>query len=259
MYRLYVDEVGTDDLTHLDKDDHRYLSLTGVAMKVVVARDDLTPKFDWIKCKVFDHDPDDPLIFHRSDIVKRKKAYGRLNNPDNAALFDRAIFRSMSTTEFSVITAVVDKKGMVNQPNWQNQHPYHYLMEILVEKYVQFLERQGATGDIMPEGRKGKKDDRLQEAFERVLDRGTYYVKKDRMQARISSPHLKVRYKRDNVAGLQLADLLAHPSHMHLRDRKGHDVSLGSFAAQVREMLLDAKYDRSNTGVISGYGTKWFP
>ena len=28
MYRLYVDEVGTDDLVHLEKDKHRYLSLT---------------------------------------------------------------------------------------------------------------------------------------------------------------------------------------------------------------------------------------
>jgi len=28
MYRLYVDEVGTDDLTHVEKDKHRFLSLT---------------------------------------------------------------------------------------------------------------------------------------------------------------------------------------------------------------------------------------
>jgi hypothetical protein len=39
MYRLYVDEVGTDDMTNLEDDNHRYLSLTGVAMEVSHARD----------------------------------------------------------------------------------------------------------------------------------------------------------------------------------------------------------------------------
>ena len=69
-----------------------------------------------------------------------------------------------------------DKLGMMNQPRWRNQHPYHFLMEILVEKYAQFLERQNDTGDIMPEGRKGKKDTALQKSFENVLKKGTYYV-----------------------------------------------------------------------------------
>lgn len=43
MYRLYIDEVGTDDMIHLEEDNHRYLSLTGVAMEVNHARDHLAP------------------------------------------------------------------------------------------------------------------------------------------------------------------------------------------------------------------------
>lgn len=41
MYRLHVDEVGTDDLGHLEADEDRYLSLTGIAMEIDKARDDL--------------------------------------------------------------------------------------------------------------------------------------------------------------------------------------------------------------------------
>jgi hypothetical protein len=43
LYRLYVDEVGTDAITHLDKDKHRYLSLTGVAMDLEHAARKLEP------------------------------------------------------------------------------------------------------------------------------------------------------------------------------------------------------------------------
>ncbi|MBA5777831.1 DUF3800 domain-containing protein [Stappia sp. F7233] len=243
----------------MDEDNHRYLSLTGVAMKIADARDDLTPKLDWIKAHVFDHDPDSPLIFHRSDIVKRKRAFGILNNEQKRQLFDRSIHRTMLTTQYTVITALIDKRGMIHQPHWKNQHPYHYLMEILIEKYTQFLERRNDIGDIMPEGRKGKKDTSLQKAFDKVMEKGTYYVSPNRIQTRIKSPTLKIRYKTDNIAGLQLCDLIAHPSHITIRERMQHPVVVGKFCALVREILLSEKYDRSATGQIQGYGYKWFP
>lgn len=257
-YRLYVDEVGTDDITHVTDDNNRYLSLTGIAMTLKVARDELDQKFSWIKKTVFDHDPDEPLIFHRSDIVKRKRAFGTLLNKEKGDLFDRAIFRAMEGTDYCVITVMVDKLGMVRQPNWKNQHPYHYLMEILIEKYVQLLERKGAEGDVMPEARQGKKDVHLQLEFERVLSSGTHFVGSPRM-TRIVSKRLKFRPKSANIAGLQLADLIAHPGHMYLRSLRGHDVTLGPYATRVCELLVGSKFDRSTSGTISGYGTKWFP
>ncbi|GAB2186577.1 DUF3800 domain-containing protein [Roseibium sp. LAB1] len=259
MYRLYLDEVGTDDIGHVDEDNHRYLSLTGVAMSIVDARDDLAPKFDWIKANVFDHDPDEPLIFHRSDIVKRKRAFGVLNNHQKRDLFDRSIERALLGTPYTVISVLIDKRGMINQPHWRNQHPYHYLMEIMIEKYTQFLERMHDVGDIMPEGRKGKKDKALQTAFDEVLAKGTYYVSAARMQQCIASPTLKIRYKPDNIAGLQLCDLVAHPSHITIRDFMNHNVSAGPFCAAVRDLLIRHKYDRSPSGQIRGYGYKWLP
>jgi hypothetical protein len=79
------------------------------------------------------------------------------------------------------------------------------------------------------------------------------------MRAQIPSSNLKFRYKRDNVAGLQLADLLAHPSHMTIRERMGHEVHLGGFCQQVQTLLRAEKYDRSNGGSVVGYGMKWLP
>lgn len=247
-------------MINLDEDNHRYLSLSGVAMEVSHARDHLSPACDWIKANVFDHDPDDPVIFHRSDIVKRKKAFGVLNNPEKAKLFDRAIMRLFIGTQYAVITAMVDKKALAAKSEWRNRHPYHFLMEIMVEKYVQFLERKNSRGDIMPEGRKGKKDKALETAFLEVCEKGTYYIGRSRIEARLTTTRtLKFRYKSDNVAGQQLCDLLAHPSHIYIRKCQQHQVVLGSFCSRVVETLVSSKYDRSATGQISGYGIKYFP
>lgn len=257
MYRLYVDEVGTDDVTKIEADEDRYLSLTGVAMETAHARDSLAPKFEWIKAKVFDHDPDHPIIFHRRKIVQRKRVFGVLNDDTKRDLFDRAILRVLNRCDYRVITAFIDKQAMLKQPKWRNKHPYHFLMEVLVEKYAQFLERKDAIGDIMPEGRKGPKDSALQIAFETVRREGTFYVSTARICARIPSAHLKFRYKPDNIDGLQLCDLLAHPSHMIIRERLGHSVELGAFTSRIKTLLMQEKYDRSGTGTIMGYGMKW--
>jgi hypothetical protein len=259
MYRLYVDEVGTDDVGSVETDSERFLSLTGVAMRVDVARDELEPQMNRLKADIFEHDPDEPIVLHRKKIVKLNGDFGVLRDAELRAQFDEAAMRLKTNIDYRVITALIDKKAMLRKEAWTNKQPYHYLMEVLAEKFVRFLERANDIGDIMPEGRLGKKDERLQHAFVRVRARCTYFVARERIQRRLPSAHLKFRYKSNNVAGLQLADLLAHPSHMTIRERMGHEVHLGSYCRGVKELLMQRKYDRSERGNILGYGMKWLP
>ena len=132
-------------------------------------------------------------------------------------------------------------------------------MEILVEKYAQWLERKQGYGDIMPEKRRGPKDAALQSAFEAVRQNGTRFIPAARIQARIRATKLKFRDKADDVPGLQLCDLIAHPSHMFVRQQQGHVVTLGPFARRVVPILVHNKYDRGYSGNIPGYGTKYLP
>lgn len=259
MYRLYVDEVGTDHLTNLDKDKHRYLSLTGVAMRIDYVRDQLTKNLDWIKAKVFDHDPDSPIVFHRKEILGLKGPYQCLADEAKKDLFNRSILRLFEVSEYTVITALIDKKWMVEQEHWERSHPYHYLMEILVEKYVQFLERRRSIGDIMPESRQDR-DAFLQDAFRKVRAKGCDYVDAKRIASALRGDKLKFRRKIENSAGLQLCDLVAHPSHILVRAKMGHFVKLGPFANEVAQILWKHKYDRSPwNGNVIGYGMKHLP
>lgn len=232
-------------------------------MRIDHARDQLAHKMNWIKSNVLKHDPDDPAILHRNDIIGFKGHFGCLKDDRTHDLFDRAVIRLMKASEYSVITALIDKQWLLKQQHWKNTHPYHYLMEILIEKYVQFLERQGATGDIMPESRggngKGKVDERLQRACDEVRATGTYYVSRERIENAMRGQKLKFRTKKDNIAGLQLCDLIAHPSHYFVRGRMNHAVQPGQFCLKVQEVLENAKYDRSANGIIAGYGIKHLP
>jgi len=132
-------------------------------------------------------------------------------------------------------------------------------MEILVEKYVQWLERKNDFGDIMPEKRRGKKDADLQRAYEEVRQAGTRYVTPDQICRRIGANVLKFRGKRENITGLQICDLIAHPSHMWVRSLQNHAVRLGPYAQRIVPILKALKYDRSHDGRISGYGVKYLP
>jgi hypothetical protein len=154
---------------------------------------------------------------------------------------------------------MIDKLDAQSKEKWREKHPYHYLMQILVEKYARFLVRMNSKGDIMPEGRKGVKDDRLQEAYSTVRREGLYYFPAEKIRDRIPHDKLKFRYKAENIAGLQLADLLAHPSHMYVRSIRRHPVALGQYAGSVKEILVGSKYDRSDQGKIDGFGIKYLP
>lgn len=260
MIRLYVDEQGTDTLSNLHIDKHRYLSLTGVAIDVAHARDYLVPAVHSLKAELFDSDPDAPIIFHRKDIMGGKGPFQRIrNDPEFRSEFDERICAIFAETNYKVITALIDKHWMVKQVHWERKHPYHYLLEILVEKFVQYLENRGCDiGDIMPESRQDK-DRLLQGEYNRIRETGTDYVPPDRIASVLRGSNLKFRRKPDNIAGLQLCDLLAHPSHIYVRQKMGHDVSLGPFAQRVCDYLIADKYDRSGWGTIKGYGYKHLP
>ena len=49
LHRIYVDEVGTHDLTHADDPNQRFLSLTGVVFESDHTLNVLRPEMDQIK------------------------------------------------------------------------------------------------------------------------------------------------------------------------------------------------------------------
>jgi len=259
-FRMYIDEVGNDDLTNVHDERHRYLSLSGVIFNQDYMRDEFVPSIERLKREFFKGDPDEKVILHRKDILQKNGPFKILKDPCTCNAFDQGLQQLIRESDYKVISAVIDKKALLTKAYWTKNHPYHWLMEILIEKYTQFLERHNAIGDLMPEKRHGKPDLALQTAYELIYEKGTRFASADKIKKHITSSKLKFRAKSDNIVGLELCDMIAHPSYIYIRQSQGHEVVLGEFATHVVNALLELRYDRSPyNGSVKGYGWKYFP
>jgi len=111
----------------------------------------------------------------------------------------------------------------------------------------------------MAESRGGKEDMRLKDSFERLYINGSDFVEAILFEKHLTSKQLKVKTKSNNIAGLQLADLIAHPSFKAAEARRQGITLPANFGGQIAQILEATKLDRSASGKIEGWGRKWLP
>jgi hypothetical protein len=256
---MYVDEVGNADLRSASEPNHRFLSLTGVILSLNTVKQQLHPEFDDLKSKFFDHHPDDPIIFHRKEIVNGKFPFQSLRDQNVRNEFDKELLNIISKTDFTILTVTLDKLEHKNRYITWKYDPYHYCMEALLEAYVLFLYKNKLRGDVLAESRGGKEDRRLKKSFRFLCDAGTKYLESKKIVSVLTSKEIKIKTKYNNIAGLQLADLLAHPSRREilLENKKIDDNRKNIFSEKIVEILKN-KYDRQD-GKIYGFGKKLLP
>jgi hypothetical protein len=256
---MYVDEVGNSDLKSSANPNHRYLSLTGVIFELDHILDVVHPSLEQLKRDFFRSHPDDPVVLHRKELVNSKFPVDSLRDPNVMAGFNSRLLSILNGCDYTVITAVIDKHEFNQQYVVWKDDPYRYCLEVLVERYVRWLEREESFGDVMAESRGGAEDRRLKASFLRVWRDGTSYVGHERFEKRIISQELKVKPKNTNVAGLQIADLIAHPSFTATKCRQQNTALPDNFGGTIAQILEESKYDRSWNGRINGWGRKWLP
>lgn len=243
-YRIYIDEVGNPDLESSDNPNHRFLSLTGIILELGYVKSVLHPQMEAIKTKYFDYHPDEPIVFHRKEIVNARSPFQNLRDPNIRSQFDVELLRLLRSWQYVVISVCLDKKKHKETYTTWRYDPYHYCLEMLLERYVLFLNRINARGDTMAESRGGKEDRRLKDSFHRLVEQGTHFLNAERIQATLTSQQLKIKPKANNIAGLQLADLIAHPSRNEILHESGLlHTKLAPFAKEVIN-ILHAKYDQ---------------
>lgn len=258
-YRMYVDEVGNNDLGASQDPNHRYLSLTGVVLELMYVNNTLFPTLEDLKHRFFGSHPDEPVVLHRKELVNKKPPFEALRDPAVELAFNQELLGLFQRLDYTVFTVVVDKLEHLQRYQVWRYDPYHYCLMILTERFVLWLKRRSTVGDVMAESRGGKEDRRLKESFERVYDSGSNYVKRQVFAAHLTSRQLKVKAKSNNIAGLQLADVIAHPSFRATLARHDGLPLATNFGGQIAAILENGKYDRDAQGAIDGWGRKWLP
>ena len=261
FFRIYIDEVGTHAMKHVAELNHRFLSLTGVILDLNYALHVFKPEMDKLKRDFFQKDPDVPIIFHRKELVNKERPFDSLRNPQIEQEFNDRLLSALEEWQYRVVTVVIDKKAHRDQYQVWHHHPYHYCLSVLLERFILFLRRRNHRGDVMVESRGGREDMKLKESYARLYRRGTDYVGPELWRKHLSSRQLKVKPKSADIAGLQLADLIAHPSRREIL--LDHSLIVDKrkiFGDKICEILRREKYLRNEqTGRIEGYGKKLLP
>jgi hypothetical protein len=196
-----------------------------------------------LKAKYFHSHPDDPVIFHRKEMLNGRPPFQSLRNPLVRESFDEELLALLNCWDYKVLTVCIDKKNHKESYTTWRYDPYHYCLAILLERYSFFLNRKNEVGDVIAEARGGNEDKRLKASYHRLWAQGTEYLTPDKFQKVLTSCQLKVKSKQNNIAGLQLADLLAHPSRNEILSEQGFlDREIAPFARKIIE-LLQTKYD----------------
>jgi hypothetical protein len=245
-FRMYIDEVGNPDLGSSENPLHRFLSLTGIIVDLDYVRRVLHPEMEQLKCDYFHSHPDDPVIFHRKELLNAKQPFEVLHEPETRERFDRKLLAFLEDWQYTVISVCLDKKSHKDTYRVWRYNPYHYCLALLLERFTFFLEQRAEKGDVMAESRGGKEDMRLKKSFSRLWNEGTEYMDPDRFHHVFTSKQLKVKPKSNNISGLQLADLIAHPSRNEiLVDNNLLDRPLSPFASRIVQILQGKYYQHA--------------
>jgi hypothetical protein len=257
--RLYIDEVGNDDS---DSPTERFLSVTGIITKLRSHDKVITPEIERLKTDLFGHHPKtNPVILHRREIVRQERPFEALRDPKINQEWQRRILALVETLPYIAITVIIDKHEHVRKYKVWRFNPYYYCMTNLVERYVRWLDDHDLTGDVVAEPRFKQVDKALKASFEHIYVRGTDNLSPQFVQARLTSKELKFDPKPNNICGLQLVDVIAHPSHQHLRSCYPNEPPMKApFGLKIVDILKRERYRRHpKTKWIEGRGTKRLP
>lgn len=248
---MFVDESG-DHLSFGERElGKRYLGVLGVAFTEgsyqVFCRDLATLKTKHFGSRAHD------VVFHRESIVRRKGDFAVLQDVQRQQLFDKNLLDLLDHSKFTVFAVVIDKLRHRRKRYRKVRHPYHYCLEVVLERYCGWLGALNEQGDVMVEARGRTEDELLRECHREFYRFGTRFLSISKIHSRLLTGDILVRKKEDNEPGLQLADILAHPlTRDVLVSHRCIQPGAHLFADEIVSRLLGKYYKNSRT--INGYG-----
>lgn len=191
------------------------------------------------------------IIFHEREIRRREKPFDNLED----VVYSRFIVdltKLIDGLDFKVIAAVIDKRRLV-QAYDTPRNPYEIALGFIMERVAMEVGLyHGLELPMFIEGR-GKKEDRELLRVFRALRSGRDPLSLElRYGARVTLAKMRLHFhsKLENIAGLQLADLVARPIGLRYLHP---DQTNRAFE------VIDSKLRRGPQGQVIGYGLKIFP
>lgn len=214
-YYLFIDECGDHNLTKFDP-GFPVFTLCGI----LVSRQNLkslNKAFEELKTDVFGNSD---VVIHSVDIRKWRGAFSLLEDEGLRAKFFNGIEAILGGRDNYVIVSCTILKEQLNKfcIRGEEDDVYGLSLSYLIERSifcVDNIETEGVPEITVVVERRGRKEDKkLLDYYNGLRNRGTKWVDAERLRSRITD--FGFRNKKDNVIGLQVADLIAYPVTIHL-------------------------------------------
>jgi len=240
-YYLFLDESGDHGLSNINAYFPVFL-LCGVLFEA----DDYEKcrqEINYVKEKYWG---DKEVILHSSDIRRCRKEFQTLLDVNIKSEFIEDINTIIQGNNYEVIADGIQKEEFIKKYG-KLSNVYELCLSFILERTYFCLDRIPTNKHlyIVIEERGKKEDTKLRDYILKVIERGTHFVSSEKFK--YLNIKIEFRKKRQNVNGLQLADLIAYPVATYVMDKKRANPAFD---------ILEPKFYRKGT---ARYGLKTFP
>lgn len=205
-YYFFIDESGDHGLTKIDTDFPVFL-LCGILIKEE-DYETVRQTINTLKNAIWGNKE---VIFHSRDIRKCEKEFQKLFDLDLKAYFYTELNKIIAGSPYTIIASAIQKNLFIEQFGKLQDDVYEVALSFVIEQAIRALKsitpRAGLS--IVIEKRGKREDKQLDNHFQRIRARGTGKLSAEEIAS--CSPVFTFRNKRENINGLQLADLVAYP------------------------------------------------
>lgn len=243
MKILFLDESGDHNLAIIDP-QYPLFVLGGVMVDKAYAEGPMTEAVQDFKRRLFGRDD---IILHTADITRNRNGFEAMKNAAFRERFYAELNELMRSLDYKVVACAIRKDEHIARYGVAALDPYLLSLDLLVERFAFDVGNVSGGGLIVAERRDPTLDHELELAWLNLKIQGTRYQQAKDIEKRILAMNL--RAKSENIAGLQLADLVVTPIGRHV---------LGKPSKEDFE-IVRAKLRRSRAGVAEGYGLVVLP
>jgi hypothetical protein len=238
---LFIDESGDHSLKTIDRDFPVFV-LCGVIFSET-EYEIFRQRINKLKLELWNSIG---VILHSRDIRRCEKEFQILFNLVKKKIFYETINKITEESNYTIISAVINKENYIKNYG-RLGNVYAISLSFLLERAIFYLDSQPAPIqlEIIVEKRGKLEDDQLLVHYNEVYNIGTYYVKPERIHQ--YNTRLKFTSKKENINGLQLADLIAYPIAKHILEPERVNLSF--------EIIKTKFYEEKG----KRYGLKQFP
>lgn len=241
---MFLDESGDSNLQIIDR-SYPIFCLAGCIVEFNYYTSVFEKEVNALKMDFFGRRD---VVLRSYDIRKQKNDFSILIDKKKRVSFYTGLDNLVKKLNFTVIAAVINKENLKEQYS-HPANPYNLCFQFIMERFCMFLGEKHDSAILRIESRETHNDKLLAKEYERFRNKGNNIFSSEEVMGKLVD--LSFNQKSQNIAGHQVADLVAYPIGRHIfKAEKNH----------VAFQLVESKlHKKSGTNSYLNCGLKIFP